>query len=57
MIKAKVLIKEQYDHSGFDVIRIYLEPAYDQAERDLKMLNEHGGDYIYNLKETEIYNS
>ena len=57
MTKAKILTKEQYDHSGFDLIRIYHEEDYNQAEKDLDMMKEHGGqDYIYSLIEVEIYN-
>jgi hypothetical protein len=35
---AKVLTANQYDGSGFKVLRVYLEPNFDQAKDDMELM-------------------
>lgn len=43
-MKAKVLNYTYSDKSGFKVVRIYLEPDFEQAVRDVDLLTEEAAD-------------
>ena len=56
-MKSKILLGKYYDSSGMKIARVYLEEDYEQAEKDLAMLKEHGNtDVEWKLIETEVYN-
>ena len=40
MLKVKVLIAEQFDKSGFKVVKVYSD--HEQAIKDCDMLRDHG---------------
>ena len=53
---AKVLVSYYPQESGHTVHRIYLEPDFDQADKDLRLLkNEASSIKEWELEETEIY--
>lgn len=55
-MKAKVLISYYRGEGGHTIHRIYLEPHFDQAEADLKMIQDDGSSSKeWELQETEIY--
>lgn len=56
-MKAKILCSKYYNSSGMKIARVYLEEDYEQAEKDLAMLKQHGNtDVEWKLIETEVYN-
>lgn len=56
-MKSKILLGKYYDSSGVKIARVYLEEDYEQAEKDLAMMKEHGNsDVEWKLVETEVYN-
>ena len=55
-MKAKVLVSYYRGEGGHTIHRIYLEPHFDQAEADLKMMqNDGSSSKEWELQETEIY--
>ena len=54
-MKAKILRWEHSDKSGNGVSRIYFEPDFEQAEKDLNLIKQHT-DVDYILEDIEIYN-
>lgn len=53
---AKVLVSYYRQESGHTVHRIYLEPDFDQAEKDLRLLkNEASSIKEWELEDAEIY--
>lgn len=55
MKKAKVLISYYSGESGFTVHRVYLEPHFNQAEKDLDMCKELSFSKDIKLEECEVY--
>jgi len=57
-MKAKVLIGYYPGESGFRIARVYLEKDFDQADKDLEMMQEHASDTkTWKLEETELFNN
>lgn len=54
--KAKVLISFYGQESGFTTHRIYFEQDFDQAQKDLDLVNENGLGKTWDLRDCEIYN-
>ena len=55
-MKAKVLISYYRGEGGHTVHRVYLEPHYEQAEADLKMIQDDGSSSKeWQLLETDVY--
>ena len=55
-MKAKVLFGQYDDNSGTMIVRVYLEKDFEQAKRDLQLLQEHASDCkIWALKEVEVF--
>lgn len=55
MPKAKVLIAEQFDKSGFKILRVYLELDFDQAKKDMQLLQDASDDKNIKLIDVELY--
>ena len=55
-MKAKVLVSFYKNEGGHTIHRVYLEPHFEQAEADLKMIQSDGSSSKeWELQETEIY--
>jgi hypothetical protein len=55
-MKAKVLVSYYRGEGGHTVHRVYLEPHFEQAEADLKMIKDDGSSSKeWQLLETEVY--
>ena len=55
-MKAKVLIGHWPQEHGHTAYRIYMEPDYEQSEKDLNLLSEADtGGKSYHLQECEVF--
>lgn len=54
-MKAKVLIKYYPGESGHKALRVYLEPAFDQAEKDLELIQQAGALDTFHIQECEVF--
>lgn len=53
---AKVLISQYSDKSGSKIVRVYLNKDFEQAQRDLNLLQEHASsDKEWQIQDVEIY--
>ena len=53
----KVLYFKYDDNSGFKVVRVYHKEDYEQAEKDLEVLQKYASDCkIWYLEEVEEFN-
>ncbi|MBK9723334.1 MAG: hypothetical protein IPO78_17360 [Saprospiraceae bacterium] len=53
-MKAKILVISQSDKSGFILPRIYLEPDFEQAKKDLDLIATQTDKTCY-LQDSEIF--
>jgi hypothetical protein len=55
-MKAKVLFCHYTDGSGYNVVRVYLEKDFDQAEKDYEMMFEYASDCrSWNLEDVDLF--
>lgn len=55
-MKVKILCFCYSDSSGYKNVRVYLEKDFDQAEKDLTLMNEHASDCKkWKLDEIEVF--
>lgn len=54
-MKAKVLISFYSGESGRKAHRVYLEPAFEQAQKDLDLILETNPDRSFEIQECEVF--
>ncbi len=58
IMKAKVLLFNYDDKSGFEVVRVYLEKDFEQAQKDLDLMSGHASDCkVWSLQDVEVFNT
>ena len=54
-MKAKILTYTYCDSSGFGVEKVYMEVDFEQAERDLALLEKYSDMRTFQLIDSEVY--
>lgn len=54
-MKAKVLSCYYPGESGYEIVRVYLEPHFEQAAKDYSMTSKYCTDKFWKLEEVELF--